>query len=201
MMATMVFPAPVSSTAMVFPRSAAANTSTWYLHAREPTSAQTLPHGRTARDQSPSISTPAAEAACAGGEEAGAAPAEVGAAVRRPRTWRRPPLVRCGWSGCGGGGGERMARWGYINRQRETRRNGERGAELGEKKAKCVRRWVWVAPWPVFVRWRGPGRRRGVLRSGEQAGRYRCRCGGGPRSPEVPGTGGFPLMGGWHVDQ
>jgi len=105
MMATMVFPAPVSSTAMVFPRSAAANTSTWYLHAREPTSAQTLPHGRTARDQSPSISTPAAEAACAGGEEAGAAPAEVGAAGRRPRTWRRPPLVRCGWSGCGGGGG------------------------------------------------------------------------------------------------
>lgn len=34
MMATMVFPEPVSSTAMVFPRSAAANTSTWYLHTR-----------------------------------------------------------------------------------------------------------------------------------------------------------------------
>ena len=66
---------------------------------------------------------------------------------------------------------------------------------MGEK-AKCVRRWVWVAPWPVFVRWLGPGRRRGA------GGRYRYRCEGGLQRPEVPGTDGFPLalMSGWHVD-
>jgi hypothetical protein len=41
-----------------------------------------------------SVITPEAGVACAGGEEAGAAPAEVGAAGRRPRTWRRPPPWR-----------------------------------------------------------------------------------------------------------
>jgi len=71
-------------------------------------SAQQAPatgHGRpdSARSEQ-SVSTPAAGAACAGGEDAGAAPAEVGAAGRRrPRTWRRPPWGG-GRVGCGAAG-------------------------------------------------------------------------------------------------
>lgn len=92
----------------------------------------------------------------------------------------------------------------YINRQNGgmgerhgTAEWGERGELSCEEKAKCVRRWVWVAvaPWPVFVRWSlggAPGRRRGVFAFWGAGDRYRYRCGGG--------TDGFPLMGGWRVD-
>lgn len=107
MTATMVFPDPVSSTAMVFPRSAASNTSTWYLHAR------THAGGANEESSQHQLSCTDQLASARGGISSRSRPPRaelpVGAARRRQRRRGREDgsLV----VGHGGGGGVGRVRW------------------------------------------------------------------------------------------